>query len=157
MTAAITLIDQVVDAFIAAVSTTPGVTGVYEDRQQAYTHNEAPAIEVSLREATGDVLGDDHPARSVIKTTLLIELAIYTRSAIRADGTESTTRSLASPIWLAAHSRLMTDPSLGGLASRIRWQRSAWRKEAADGTTGWASHTYEVFLAMREHNLLAPL
>ena len=85
MTAAITLIDQVVDAFIAAVSTTPGVTGVYEDRQQAYTHNEAPAIEVSLREATGDVLGDDHPARSVIKTTLLIELAIYTRSAIHAD------------------------------------------------------------------------
>jgi hypothetical protein len=152
-----TLIDQAVDAFIAAVSTTPGVTGVYEDRQQAYEHADAPAIEISLRDATGDVLGDDHPARSVLKTTLLIELAIYTRSAIREDGTEATARSLASPIWLEAHKRLMADPSLGNLALRIRWQRSTWRKEASDGTAGWASHTYEVFLAMREHNLLAPL
>ena len=151
-----TLIDQAVDAFIAAIAPTPGVTGVYEDRQQAYTHSEAPAIEVSLRDAGADVLGDNHPARSMLKTTLQLELAIYTRSAIRADGTEASARSLAGPIWAAAHAQLMADPSLGGLALRVRWRRSTWRKEAADGTAGWASHTYEITLAMREHNLQAP-
>lgn len=154
-----TLIDQAVDAIIAAVtgpSLIDGLTGVYEDRQQAYTEADAPAIEVSLREAVSDVLGDNHPARSVLKVTLQIELAIYTRSAIHADGTEASARSMASPIWAAAHARLMADPSLGGLAVRIRWVRCTWRKEAADGTAGWASHIYEVTLAMRENNLLAP-
>ncbi len=151
-----TLIDQAVDAFIATVSTTPGVTGVYEDRQQAYAHEDSPAIDISLRDASGDVLGDDHPARSKLKVTIEIELAIYTRGAIRSDGTEVSARRLASPIWAAAHRCIMADPSLGGLPLRVRWRRSTWRKEAADGTAGWASHTYEVILAMREYNLLAP-
>ncbi len=157
---ATTLIDQALDAFKAAiVGTVPiaDITGVYEDRQQAYTEADAPAIEVSLRDAGADVLGDNHPARSMLKTMLQVELAIYTRSAMRADGTEASARSMGSPVWAAAHARLMADPSLGNLALRVRWVRSSWRKEAADGTAGWAIHTYEIHLAMREHNLLSPL
>lgn len=151
-----TLIDQAVDAFIAAISSTPEVTGVYEDRTQAFTHADAPAIEVSLREATTDVTGDNHPARSVLKTTLLVELAVYTRNSIDAEGVETSARQQASPIWAEAHARLMADPSLGDLAMRVRWRRSSWRKDGGDAAAGWASHTYEITLALREQNLLAP-
>lgn len=150
-----TLIDQAVDAFIAAVAPTPGVTGVYEDRIQAYTVDDAPAIHVSLGDASADTLGDQHPARSVLRTTLQIDLAIYTRSAINAAGAEVSGRALAAPVWASAHGLLMADPTLGGLALRVRWRRSSWRQEAADGTAGWATHSYEITLAMREQTLLS--
>lgn len=152
------LIDQVVDAFVAAVTGTPEATGgVFEDRTQAFTGDHDKAIEVTLREAAGQTLGDDSPLRSTVNTVLQVELAIYTRAAINATGVETPARKLSNPIWAAAHARLMADPSLGGLATRVRWKRASWRSDAADGTAGWATHTYEVTLAMREHNLLAPL
>lgn len=150
-----TLIDSALDAFIAAVTPTPGVTAVYEDRTQAYTHKDAPAINVALTDAAADTLGDQHPARSVLRTTVQVDMAIYTRSAINAEGTEVSARKLAAPIWAAAHARLMADPSLGNKALRLRWRRSSWRKESADGAAGWATHTYELTLAMRELNLLS--
>ena len=151
-----TLIDDALDAFIAAitpVTTTTGVTAVYEDRTQAYTQDDAPAINVSLTDASADTLGDQHPARSILRTTLQVDIAIYTRSAIDAAGVEVSARKLAAPIWAAAHALLMADPSLGGKALRLRWRRSNWRKESADGAAGWATHTYELTLAMREQNL----
>lgn len=151
-----TSIDDAIDAFIAAVTPTTGVTGVHEDRTQAYTHDDAPAIIISLSDAAADVLGDQHPARSILRTTLQLDMAIYTRSAIDASGQETSARKLAGYIWVRAHALLMADPSLGGKALRVRWRRSSWRKESADGAAGWASHTYEITLAMREQNLLAP-
>jgi hypothetical protein len=153
-----TLIDDALDAFIAAitpVTTTMGVTAVYEDRTQAYTHDDAPAINVQLTDASSDTLGDQHPARSVLRTTMQVDMAIYTRSAIDATGKEVSARKLAAPIWAAAHALLMADPSLGGRALRVRWRRSSWRKESADGAAGWATHTYELTLAMRANLLPA--
>lgn len=151
-----TLIDQAIEAFVAAVTPTPGVTGVYEDRTQAYTHDDAPAINITLTDAAADTLGDQHPARSILRTTVQLDMAIYTRSAIDAAGQEASARSLAAPIWAAAHALVMADPSLGGKALRVRWRRSSWRKESADGAAGWANHTYEITLAMREQDLLQP-
>jgi hypothetical protein len=151
-----TLIDQALDAFVAAVTPTPGVTGVYEDRAQAYTHDDAPAISITLTDAAAETLGDQHPARSTLRVLMQVDLAVYTRSAMGADGQEASARSLAAPVWAAAHALLMADPSLGGKALRVRWRRSSWRQEPADGTAGWATHTYEMTLAMREANLQAP-
>lgn len=154
-----TSIDEAVDAFLAALAPlagTAGVTGIYEDRTQAYTQGDAPAINVTLTEASADVLGDQHPARSTLRTTLQLDLAIYTRSAIDAAGREASSRKQAGDLWQQAHALLMADPSLGGKALRLRWRRSSWRKEAADGAAGWAVHTYELTLAMREQSLAAP-
>ena len=151
-----TLIDYAMDAFIAAITPTPGVTAVYEDRTQAYTRDDATAINVSLTDAAADVLGDQHPARSVLRTTVQVDLAVYTRSAIDAAGQEVSARKLAAPIWATAHALLMADPSLGNKALRVRWRRSTWRKESADGAAGWANHTYELTLAMRELTLTNP-
>lgn len=152
------LIDQALDAFIAAVVGTPEATGgIFEDRTQAFTVSEDKAIEITLRDAEGQTLGDNSTLRSVVSTVLQVDLAIYTRSAIDGAGAETPARKLSNPIWASAHARIMADPSLGGLAVRTRWRRASWRKESADGTAGWATHTYEITLAMREHNLLAPL
>lgn len=153
-----TLIDQVLDAFVAVVASTPEATGgVYEDRAQAYTVDQANAIDITLREADSRTLGDDSPVRSLLATTVQVELAVYTRNAINSAGVETSARKLSNPIWASAHARLMADPTLGGLASRIRWKRCSWRRENADGNAGWASHSYEITLAMREQTLLAPL
>lgn len=153
-----TLIDQVMNAFVAVVSTTPEATGgVFEDRPQAFTVDQDKAIEITLRESDSQALGDSHPARSILRTALQVELAIYTRAAINGAGVEEPARKLSNPIWASAHALLMADPTLGGLASRVRWRRCSWRRENGDGTAGWASHTYEITLAMREQNLLAPL
>lgn len=150
-----TAIDQALSAFIAAITPTPGVTGVFEDRSLAYTHDDAPAIDVSLQDATSDTLGDQHPLRSVLRVTVQIDMAIYVRTAVDAAGNEVPTRSMANDVWAAAHALLMADPTFGGQALRTRWKRSTWRKDAADGTAGWAVHSYELLLAVREQSLLS--
>lgn len=153
-----TLIDQALDAFVAAVTGTPeAVGGVFEDRPQAFGIEQDKAIEITLREADGQTLGDNSPLRSLVNTVLQVELAIYTRAAINGSGVETPARKLSNPIWAGAHARIMADPTMGGLATRVRWKRASWRSENADGTAGWATHTYEITLAMREQNLLAPL
>lgn len=128
-----TLIDQAVDAFVASVTGTPeAVGGVFEDRRQAFTVDDDKAIEINLRDADSQTFGDNSPLRSLVNTVLQVELAIYTRAAMNGAGVELPARKLANPIW------------------------ASWRAESADGTAGWATHTYEITLAMREHNLLAP-
>lgn len=152
-----TLIDQVVQAVVTRCQTVALATGgVFEDRQAAFTKAEANAINVTLREASAQTLGDAHPARSVLSTVLQIEVAVYTRAEIDGAGNTFSSRALASPIWQAAHAALMADPSLGGLTTRVRWVRSAWQSQDADGAAGWAAHTYEVKCAMRESDLSAP-
>lgn len=151
------LIDQVVQAFVTRCQTVALATGgVFEDRQAAFTKAEANAINITLRECSAQTLGDNHPARSTVMVVLQVELAVYTRADIDATGNTTSSRALASPIWQAAHAALMADPSLGGLTTRVRWVRSAWQTQDADGTAGWSAHTYEMKCAMRESDLSAP-
>ncbi len=153
-----TLIDAVIDTMLQRLLPTAGVNGrVFEDRAAAYTREDAPAIEIRAREALATPLGDNHPVRSILQVQLRIDLCIYTRSALDNAGSEASVRALAAPIWLSAHSLLMQDPTLGGLAARLRWQGVRWERENADGTAGWTTHTYEAALAMRELNLQQPL
>lgn len=152
-----TLIDQVVQAFMARCQTVAQATGgVFEDRQAAFTKAEANAINISLKDAASQTLGDTSPVRSVLQVVLQIDMSIYTRAEIDAAGNSASCRQLSSPIWQAAHAALMADPSLGGLAMRTRWVRSAWQAQDADGEAGWATHTYECKCAMREVDLSQP-
>lgn len=152
-----TLIDSFIEAVLATLAPTAGVAGrVSEDRQRAFTKEEAPAIDIRIVEASSETLGDDHPARSTLQVRVLLDLGIYTRGQVDQYGSETVTpRAAAAPIWLSAHRLLMADPSLGGLAVRLRWRGCTWRRESADGVAGWADHRYEATLAMREQTLQA--
>jgi hypothetical protein len=150
------LIDQVVTAFIARCQVAQATGGVFEDRGTPFTKAEANAINVSLKDATAQTLGDNSPVRSVLQVVLQIDMSIYTRAALDASGNSASCRQLSGPIWRAAHAALMLDPSLGGLAMRTRWVRSAWQSQDADGEAGWATHTYECKCAMREVDLSQP-
>ena len=152
------LIDQVLQVFIARCETVALATGgVFEDRQAVFTKDEANAINVVLKEASCQTLGDNNPARSILQAVLQVDLQVYTRAETDGAGYTVPSRVLASNIWQSAHSALMAEPSLGGLAARVRWVRSAWQAQDADGAAGWASHTYEMRIAMRESDLSAPL
>jgi len=154
---AVTLVDAVAEAFLAALAGTTGVSDrIFEDRTAPFTKDDAPALQVTLRSGEANTLGDNGPARSILVVDGEIDLAIYTRSAIDAAGAEASARSLASPIWASAHAKLMLDPSLGGLTNRLRWKRFRFERDGADGAAGWTVHTYEFRLAMREQTLLAP-
>ncbi len=108
-----TLIDQAVDAFMAALAGTEQVGDrITEDRSAAFDKDDAPAIDVRTTDADGQTMGDYSPVRSLVRVSLNVELAIYTRSAVSADGTEVPTRKLAGPIWKSAHGNLMADPTL---------------------------------------------
>ena len=151
------LIDAVMDAMLARLQSTTGVQGrVFEDRVAPYTKDDAPAMELRANSASSMTLGDDHPARSTLAVQLRIDLCIYTRSALDVQGNEAATRKLAAPIWASAHQLLMADPTLGGLAARLRWQGVRWERDGADGTAGWTTHSYEVTMAMRELTLQQP-
>lgn len=153
-----TAIDAAMNAFAQAIAATTGVSGrVYEDRAWRLTPQDAPAIDVRLDECNPvERLGGSHPATTVYSVRMQVALAIYVRSEIQDDGTELPTRALASHIWQSAHQLLVTDTTLAGLVSSIRWVRSTWRKDQADGTAGWAEHLYELTLAVRDLNLTLP-
>lgn len=155
---AATLIDQALDAFVAIVSSTAEASGgVFEDHAQAFTAANSNAIDITLRTADSQTLGDSGPRHSVLVTVMQVDMSIYTHSAINSAGVQTPARQLANLIWSSAHNHLMADPTLGGLALRVRWRRASWQRDSADGNAGWATHSYEITLAMREQNLLAPL
>lgn len=153
-----TLIDRFMEAVLTTLAPTAGLSGrVTEDLQRSFTKEDAPAIDLRITDASSDTLGDDHPARSVLQVKVQLEINIYTRGEVDFQGLETIgPRAAAAPIWLSAHRLLMADPSLGGLAVRLRWRGVTWRRENADGTAGWAEHRYEATLVMREQTLQAP-
>ena len=148
-----TLIDQAMTTMLQRLQQVTGLSGVYEDREAPFTADEAPCIELVLDEAWGETLGDDHPVRSTLKVLSRVELRIYTRSSILSDGSEQSPRAMGTAIWQQAHQLLMLDPSLGGTATRLRWQNSRWQKGGGDGTASVAVHTYELTQSMRELTL----
>jgi hypothetical protein len=150
-----TLIDQAIEAFVAAVAPTSGVQAVYEDLETPLTLEQSPAIIVALKGAEGNAFGDDHPARSTLVAQVEVELSVYTTTTRDDAGLAvQSPRAATNAIWESAHRLLMADPTLGGKALRVRWRRSTWRREGADGLHCWATHTYTLSLALSEQTLL---
>ena len=147
-------LDDILTAFVQRCTPVAQATGgVFEDRQAAFTKLEASAINITLRNADYTRLGGNTPARVVMRAQLEIELAVYTRADLDGAGNTVPMRLLGSPIWQAAHTALLSDPSLGGLASSLQLRRSDWQSQDADGAAGWAAHRYEVVCALWERDL----
>lgn len=124
--------EQILSAIATALASTSGVGGrVYRSRVEAFSRNEAPALIIEP--------GPDRAQTySICKLdwTLDVLVVVHTRGQIP--------DQLADPILLDAHSKLMADRTLGGLAIDIIPTLSDPQRDKADLTSLWQVNTYQV-------------
>ena len=136
--------EQILSAVATALATTAGVGGrVYRSRVEAFSRNEAPALIIEP--------GPDRAQTySICKLdwTLDILVVVHTRGQIP--------DQLADPILLDAHSKLMADRTLGGLAIDIVPTLSDPQRDKADLTSLWQVNTYQVRYRTAVDNLSSP-
>lgn len=121
---------------------------VHIDRPDPVGKDDCPAITLELNEGrVQQVLGSEglHDLLSV-RVELLV--GVFTR------GDPHTL--VADPVIAEAHLALMADPSLGGLAQRLSYQRTQPRRAPSDGTAGLFELTYEVTVVVDERTLSIP-
>jgi hypothetical protein len=126
--------ERILAAVATALASTTGVSGrVYRSRTEAFARNEAPAIVIEP--------GDDVPSQEPISTCridwrLTVNVLVHTRGAIP--------DQLAAPIVDSLHSKLLADPSLGGLALDVWPSTVQHQREQGDATAGWTVCPYVV-------------
>jgi hypothetical protein len=118
---------------------------VFAERESPLEKDECPGINLSLGQSrTGQTLGSDGDW-DVLGVTVQFVIAVHTR------GEPQTT--LADPFLGASHAAVMADPSLGGVAMRLRFSGSQRRASPADATAGIYDMNYEVTVAVSERTL----
>ena len=136
--------EQILAYVATTLATTAGVGGrVYRSRVEAFSRNEAPAIIIEP--------GPDRAQTySICKLdwTLDILVVVHTRGQI-AD-------QLADPILLDAHSKLMADRTLGGLAIDIIPTLTDPQRDKADLTSLWQVNSYQVRYRTAVDDLSSP-
>jgi hypothetical protein len=124
--------EQILSAIATALASTSGVGGrVYRSRVEAFSRDEAPALIIEP--------GPDRAQTySICKLdwTLDVLVVVHTRGQIP--------DQLADPILLDAHSKLMADRTLGGLAIDIIPTLTDPQRDKADLTSLWQVNTYQV-------------
>ena len=136
--------EQILSAVAAALATTAGVGGrVYRSRVEAFSRNEAPALIIEPGPDPAEVY-----ANCKLDWRLTLLIVIYTRGQIP--------DQLADPILLDAHSKLMADRTLGGLAIDIVPTLSDPQRDKADLTSLWQVNTYQVRYRTAVDNLSSP-
>ena len=124
--------EQILSAIATALASTSGVGGrVYRSRVEAFSRDEAPALIIEP--------GPDRAQTySICKLdwTLDVLVVVHTRGQIP--------DQLADPILLDAHSKLMEDRTLGGLAIDIIPTLTDPQRDKADLTSLWQVNTYQV-------------
>jgi hypothetical protein len=124
--------EQILSYVADALAEAEGVNGrVYRSRVEAFSREEAPAIVIEPGQ-------DSARTYSTCKLDWTLELlvVVYARGPIP--------DQLADPIVVDAHSRLMADRSLGGLAIDIIPTLSDPQRDKADLTSLWQVLTYQV-------------
>jgi hypothetical protein len=115
----------------ALAGTTQVGSRIYRSRAEAFARDEAPAL--VIEPAT-----DRAQTYSTCKLdwTLEVVIAVYVRGAIP--------DQLADPIAVDAHSKVMADRTLGGLAIDIIPTVVDYQRDKADLTSLWQVNTYQV-------------
>jgi hypothetical protein len=124
------------DQILAAITTTlAGTTGVgsriYRSRVDAFARNESPAIVVEGGRETAEAISD-----CKLDWTMDVLVAIYARGAIP--------DQVADPVRTSAHTKLMADRTIGGLAMDLVPTTIDPQLEAADQPALWMVCTYQV-------------
>lgn len=123
--------EQILAHIATTLGSTAGITTVYRSRMEAFSRDEAPAMVV-------EPIGDNGRQYSTCKLdwTLQVAVVVHTRGAV--------SDTLADPIIVSAHSLLMADRTLGGLAIDIMPTATDWQRDKADLASLWMLNTYEV-------------
>lgn len=116
-----------------ALSGTSGVgTRIFRSRDDALALDESPSLVIlpEREDPTEDIVG-------MTEKALRVTIAIYQRG--------SEPDALADPIALEVHTRLMLDPTLGGLAIDTAEDGTQWDFDSADGTACWLDMRFKVW------------
>jgi hypothetical protein len=124
--------EQILAHIATTLGSTAGITTVYRSRMEAFSRDEAPAMVVEPIA--------EPPPREIstckLDWTLQVAVVVHTRGAV--------SDTLADPIIVSAHSLLMADRTLGGLAINIMPAGTDWQRDKADLASLWMVNSYEV-------------
>ena len=136
--------EQILSAIAASLAATTGVSGrVYRSRVEAFSRNEAPALIIEPGPDRAQVY-----ATCKLDWTMDVLVVVHTRGQIP--------DQLADPIVVDAHTRLMADRTLGGLAIDVIPVLSDPQRDKADLTSLWQVNTYQVRYRTAVTNLSNP-
>jgi|GEM_PF-2217136 len=117
---------------------------VHIERADAFDRDECPGINLVLGDARLDSIGSDGQW-DLVRADVAVLLKLHTR------GDPHT--QLADPAIGDANAALMTDPSLGGYALRLRLVATRKQQAPADGTAGIYELEYRVTVTVNEATL----
>lgn len=124
--------EQILAAITTTLAGTAGVgSRIYRSRVEAFARNEAPAIVVEGGREIAQVV-----STCKLDWSMDVLVAIYARGIIP--------DQMADPIRVSAHTKLMADRSIGGLAMDIVPTSVDPQLEAADQPAIWMVCTYQV-------------
>ena len=124
--------EQILAAITTKLLPTAGVSGrVFRSQADPNPRDLAPFITVewSSEQSMPDTV-------QLLGRSLNVDVSVYTRG--------DTPDSLADPIMVDLHQRLVADPSLGGLAIDIQLEDASNEVIAADFPAAKVTHTYVV-------------
>lgn len=124
--------ERIVLAIVAALAATSGVSGrVYRSQADPNDRDLHPylAVHWTSEQSSPDTVPQ-------LERTLMVEVSAFTRTDIP--------DAAADPILVSAHSLLMADTSLGGLAIDTRLEDANAEIVAADMPAAKVTHTYSV-------------
>lgn len=124
--------EQIMVAMEAALATVTGVTAVYRSRADKFSGADSPALNL--------MPDNEDPAENntgQIDATLAAEVQVFVRG-VKPD-------SLADPYVQQVHAKLMTDPTLGGLAIDVSEAGTSWDFDETDRTALLVRMRYRVW------------
>lgn len=132
--------EQILAHIATTLAATAGIGTVYRSRGEAFSRDEAPAMVI---EPGGESAREMSTCK--LDWTLPVLIAIHTRGSIP--------DQLADSIRVSAHSLLMADRTLGGLALDIIPLGTDPQRDKADLTSLWLVCTYQVRYRTLANNL----
>jgi hypothetical protein len=128
--------EQIMQAIVTRLNTTAGVNGrVYRSAPDPSPREECPFIAVSW--STENASPDTVPQ---LERTLTVSVSVFTRATSLSGVADSD----ADAILVSAHSLLMADTQLGGLAIDMRLEDADTEIVAADMPAAKTTHQYSV-------------
>ena len=132
--------ESILAAMASALAATDGITIVYRSRAEAFGRDEAPAL---IIEPAADRCQPITTCK--LAWTMDVDVVVHTRGAVP--------DTLADPIIASAHSLLMADRTIGGLAVDILPVSVDFQRDKADLLSLWMVNTYQVQYRTHQSNL----